>query len=592
MRKTIIGTFCFLYTSLALIAQTTWYNPMDADIPYLNGRGWNQEIGKDNYSRLPDRFKDKVTPSVWRLSRHTTGMSVRFITDAKKIQVRFINYNEGKNYPNVVSLNHSGVDLYATDVDGKTTWVPNEMVYTFSVNKSDTAQFTFTTEMIPNKYKRGVSYELFLPSYNGIKWLSVGVEKGAQFKFVRESQEKPIVIYGTSITQGASASRPGTIWTTMLKRKYEYPIINLGFSGSAKIENIMFDALSEIDAKLYILDYVANCAGLDNKTFEARLRYGIKKIREKSDAPIIFTEGQALCDNSTYLHKKYQEQYDKDSIQYAVYQEMKAKGEKNFYYIQHKDLGFTSDDFIEGVHPNDMGMKKYVEAYSKVLDKVLVGEDTMRCYTPCAQRRDGCYEWMTRHNEILELNRKTDPEILMIGNSITHFWGGQPASRNNGGKTWEKLFGKHRVTNMGMGWDKVENVYWRILHGELDNCAPRQICLMIGTNNIAEDSDEKIVSGICDIVKLIRKKQPQAQLHVVKVYPRKGKEDRVKRLNNLLEKELVCDEKTDIQDVSSCLTLSDGSGKIDPSCFIEGLHPNEKGYAKLAKAYRNFLFKK
>ena len=98
-------------------------------------RGWNQEIGKDNYSRLPDRFKDKVTPSVWRLSRHTTGMSVRFITDAKKIQVRFINYNEGKNYPNVVSLNHSGVDLYATDVDGKTTWVPNEMVYTFSVNK-------------------------------------------------------------------------------------------------------------------------------------------------------------------------------------------------------------------------------------------------------------------------------------------------------------------------------------------------------------------------------------------------------------------------------------------------------------------------
>ena len=564
---------------------------MEGDIPYVNGRWWNKEIGKNNYSRLPDRFKNKVTNAVWNLSRHTTGMSVRFITDAKEIKVRFINYNTGKYYPNVVSLNHSGVDLYATDIHGNTTWVPNEMKYTFNVNKSDTAQFTFITEELPNNKKRGISYELFLPSYNGIKWMSIGVDKNCQFSFVQESQEAPIVVYGTSITQGASASRPGMIWTTLLKRKFDYPVINLGFSGSAKMENIMFDALSEIDAKIYILDYLPNCGGLDNKVFEERLRYGIKKLRERSQAPIILVEGQAISDNSTFLHKKYQEQHIKDSIQYAFYQEMKSKGEKNMYYISRKDLNLSAEDFIEGVHPNDLGMRKYADAYSNVLNQI-IGEDTMRNYTPCTQRRDRCYEWMTRHNEILKLNQETKPEILMIGNSITHFWGGNPVSRNNGGKTWEKLFGKHQVTNMGMGWDRVENLYWRLLHGELDHCSPQQICLMIGTNNLDVDSDSKIVSGICDIVKLIRKKQPQAQLHVIKIYPRKGKEERIKKLNDLLEKTLICDEKTDIQDVSPALTLKDNSGKIDPTCFIEGLHPNEKGYANLVKAYKKFLFKK
>lgn len=590
MKRSLLLLFAFCIAVLAN-AQMEWYNPMDGEEPFLEGRAWNKELGNASYARMPDRFKGKVSTAVWNLSRHSAGLSIRFYTDSKNIKVQFINTSSSKNLPNVVSLNHSGVDLYAYDVDGNASWVPNNMHYTFSLNSSDTAEFRYDVKEMPVFGKRGTQYELYLPTYNGIKWLRVGVDKGSRFSFVRGSQEKPIVVYGTSIAHGAAASRPGLIWSTMLKRQFDFPFINLGFSGSAKSENIMYDAMSEIDAKMFIIDCIPNCGGVENGEFAARLRYGIKKIREKSNAPILFMDGQTIPGKSTLLHMDYVIQHVKDSVQYAVYSEMKKAGVKDLYYITHEELNLEADDFIEGAHPNDLGMRKYANVYAKHIQQILIGDETMRNYTPCPQRRDNSYEWLSRHNEILELNKTTNPEILMIGNSITHFWGGQPVSRCNGGETWGKLFGKHVAVNMGMGWDRVENVYWRIIHGELDNCCPKQICLMIGTNNIAMDNDEKIVSGIVDIVKLIRKRQPQAKLHVVKVYPRKGKEERVKALNDLLEKTLVCDDHVTIQDVSSCLTLKDGSGKIDPSCFVEGLHPNEKGYAALVKAYKKFLFK-
>ena len=589
-----------VFTALCLAflwckAQTEWHNPMEGDEPFINGRAWNKEIGKKSYDRMPERFKDKIPTAVWNLSHQSAGLSVTFTTNSKNIAVRYLLTNHARvALNNVVALNTSGVDLYAIDVDGKTTFVPNMMKYTFSLNNSDTAQFTYDLKEMPVFGKRGTAYELYLPTYNGVKWMEIGVDKGSKFAFTRVSQEKPIVVYGTSIAHGASASRPALIWSSMLKRKYDYPFINLGFSGNGKMENVMYDALSEIDARVYILDCVPNCVGLTNDEFASRVRYGVRKLRSKSDAPILFMEGNALFDNSTHVHKRFKGEYQKDSVQHKVYEELKADGVKGLHYITYKELGMTADDLIEGVHPNDLGMKKYADAYSKYLDRILVGEDTMRCYKPCVQRRDNGYEWMMRHNEILEQNRTTDPEILMIGNSITHFWGGQPdCDRKWGGKTWDKLFGKHRVTNMGMGWDRVENVYWRLIHGELDNCKPSQICLMIGTNNIpVNDSKEKIVSGIIDIVKLLRRRQPQAKIHVISIYPRKDKEDVVRAINDLLEKTLEQDAFVRYHDVTSCLTLKDGSGKIDPTCFREGLHPNEKGYGNLVPAYKKILFNK
>ena len=115
-RISLIGSLLLLLT-VSLHAQTVWHDPMQEPKCLLNGRGWNHETGNSNYCRLPDRMQKEVPSSVWYLSRHTPGVSLRFQSNAKKLWVRYINYYQGKNYPNVVTLCHSGIDLYATDVN-------------------------------------------------------------------------------------------------------------------------------------------------------------------------------------------------------------------------------------------------------------------------------------------------------------------------------------------------------------------------------------------------------------------------------------------------------------------------------------------
>ncbi|MDE6093423.1 MAG: acetylhydrolase, partial [Muribaculaceae bacterium] len=189
--------------------------------------------------------------------------------------------------------------------------------------------------------------------------------------------------------------------------------------------------------------------------------------------------------------------------------------------------------------------------------------------------------------DVIRLNHTTDPEVLFIGNSITHFWGGEPVSHCNGGKTWSKLWGKRRVVNMGFGWDMIENVFWRINHGELEGCAPEYIFLLIGINNINNgEKVEDVARGIVDLAAAINSRQPQAKLYVLETYPAKGKEEIVERLNSLVREWLPVDEQVRLVSLNAALTLKDGSGKINPDMFIEGLHPNEKGYAALAKELR------
>jgi lysophospholipase L1-like esterase len=275
---------------------------------------------------------------------------------------------------------------------------------------------------------------------------------------------------------------------------------------------------------------------------------------------------------------------------HKAYEQLLANGVKDIYYMTKEEIGMTPDAQVDGWHPSDVGMQLYADAYVKKINKIL-GREPMALFAPCCQRREpDNYEWAERHDAVIERNRTANPEILMIGNSITHFWGGEPLFHRQWGiQSWKKLFGKKQVTNMGFGWDRIENVFWRIYHGELDECHPKQICMMIGTNNLGLNTNEEIVEGILGLVRLVHERQPQAKLHVIKIYPRRNMEKRVAELNDLLASKLPLDEHTDIIDVTSELVLKDGSGKIDESLFRDGLHPNEIGYSRIANVFKKVL---
>ena len=158
----------WMMTIQATAQQVKWMNPMDGDEPYICGRAWNKEMGK-SYDRLPERFAATLPKNVWSLKAQTAGVIVRFVSNSKTIRVRYGCPSNNYNGFNMTGINKSGVDLYGKTPDGDTHWIANHMSWKM---KADTASMSWQNLTFKNK-SRGVEYTLYLPNYNGVKWLPV-----------------------------------------------------------------------------------------------------------------------------------------------------------------------------------------------------------------------------------------------------------------------------------------------------------------------------------------------------------------------------------------------------------------------------------
>lgn len=585
MRKyTLLYLLC---CTLTLQAQMVWHNPLSGDTARVQGRGWNVEAG-GNYHRFPDRLKTLLRTEVWQLSNNSAGLHVDFYSNAPEIIVRYT-VSGSKTLPNLTTIAVSGVDLYATDSNGKTDWCACPGNYTFGQATSDTIIFHYKGLTYHNQHRLGSEYRLFLPLYNTVTWLEIGTPEGSVFKYSPLSTEKPIVIYGTSIAQGASASRPAMAWTNILQRRLDTPIYNLGFSGNAWMDEAVFDALCETNARMYILDCMPNMYRWKEEIYTRTLA-GVKKLRQKSNAPILLVENDGYMYGTTNSSIAEEATVTNEEL-HRAYEALQKQGVKELYYLTMEEIGLTPDSQVDGWHASDVGMEQYAAAYmTKITD--ILDLHPLTDYTAVRQRREpATYEWNERHESVLQRHRTTQPDVLMIGNSIMHYWAGEPSHRiHRNVEAWDKLFEGMQVTNMGFGWDRIENVLWRIQHGELDGITPKHICLMIGTNNISiREKPEKIARGITELVDAIRRRQPQAHIHVLKIFPRKDMNADVKAVNQLLTQMLRTDERTDLIDLTSVLTLP--NGQIDPSLYgTDGLHPAAKGYEKVAEKLKSAIF--
>jgi lysophospholipase L1-like esterase len=546
-----------------------WYNIQTQEFPVLHGQAWRQECA-GTFGRLPLRAKEKVRPELWALSQQSAGLSVRFYTNASKISIRYTVAGIPA-FPHMSATGVSGLDLYTTDKNGKTLWCAGN--YSFG----DTIRYTYNNLTSYSDMSKGREYKLFLPLYNQVKWMEIGVDQDTELSWIPPSGESPIVVYGTSIAQGACSSRPGMAWTSILDRELGHPLINLGFSGNGLLEPDFIDLMTEIDAKLYILDCLPNLAERNNMDVEKVIINAVMQIRSKRQAPVLLVEhagyGQGLVDKT-----KYETVENANHASRSAYETLINNGIKNLFYLSTKEINMPMDGMVDGIHPTDWGMRVYADAYEKIIRKIL-NESTGDVSTtqPCTQRRDfPIYEWKKRHEEILSLSSSKSPRQLLIGNSITHYWGGEPlAPRQNGKKSWDELMEPKGTLNLGFGWDRIENVLWRVYHGELDGYKAENIYLWIGTNNLETNTDQEIVTGIECLAKAIEIRQPQAKLYIVGILPRRNLEKRISMLNTKI-KAMANKLNHPFMDLSPLVTSSDG--KIIESLFLDGLHPNEKGY--------------
>lgn len=210
-----------------------------------------------------------------------------------------------------------------------------------------------------------------------------------------------------------------------------------------------------------------------------------------------------------------------------------------------------------------------------------------RATTPETQDRDhATYDWATRHRQVIGQLETNPPEIVMIGDSIIHYWAGPPTAPHVWGPdAWKQAFGEHAVVNLGFGWDRTENVLWRIDHGELDGIAPKQVVVLIGTNNLERDTPEQVLAGVDAITRRIHDKLPNARILLLGILPRKDqatlKAD-LDTVNYLLQTRLHPRSYIDVLDLGNKFRHADGT--FNESLFSDGIHPNPAGYSILAKA--------
>ena len=553
----------------------TWVPSTDTTVYALEGRGWKD--GMDlYYDRLPQRAEDKVRKLVWNLSGNSAGLSLRFRTDADEIVIKYKVSGEW-NMPHMPSTGVSGVDLYAKSIDGQWQYCAG------GFNFKDTVVYRFKHLKKNDQHVKNVDYTLFLPLYNSVKWLSVSVPEESFFKPIPARTEPPIVVYGTSIAQGGCASRPGMAWTNILQRKLDRPVINLGFSGNGRLEKEVVDFLTEINAGMYVLDCLPNLTGTDISEAELKKRITetVRQLqRKRPGVPILLTAHAGYTNDATSAESKEEYAHVNVTLQ-AVADSMLKAGVQHISLLTKEEIGLDLESTVDGTHPNDLGMMIYANAYTKKIKGILHQESgNSVTTTPVTQRRDAnTYDWETRHEEVLAHNKTHRPRVVFMGNSITHFWGGQPvAPVRNGSISWDKYFEPKKAVNLGFGWDRVENVLWRVQHGELDGISPAYLVLMIGTNNLQLNTDEEIVSGIKNLLQVIREKQPSTQIILMGILPRRNMESRVAGINQLISR-LPDNNKIQFLDAGELFLQADG--KIEESLFSDGLHPKQEGYEKL-----------
>lgn len=572
--KRLFGTAVLcLAACLAASAQWKWANPMDAGFHVIQNQGWADEIGR-SYVRLPDRAKTDVREAVWNHSRNSSGLAIYFYSNAPQITVRY-QVGGGLNMPHMPSTGVSGVDLYSIDSEGKWSFCTGGFLF------GDTITYTYTGLGRDKFHDRGFEYRLYLPLYNTVRWMEIGVPEGSELSFIPRSEEKPIVIYGTSIVHGACASRPAMSWTNILQRSLDCPIVNLGFSGNGKLEKNVLNYITEQDARLYVLDCLPNLTEKTDAEVTDLVIAAVRQIREKRNAPILLVE-HAGYSNGASNHQEYALYTRLNAACRLGYEALMREGVENLYYLSHDELGYPADGWVDSVHPSDLGASFQASAVEKKVRSILRLQTGCRAtMQPVTQRREpNNYEWQTRHRDIMKHLQTNPPRAVILGNSITHFWGGEPAGpRKNGAESWAKVMAKAGFQNLGYGWDRIENVLWRIHHGELDGYEAEKVVLMIGTNNMGMSTDEDIVEGLRFLVAAIRDRQPHAAIKVIGILPRRDHEDWVRDIN-LQIRIMANEEGCAFRDAGTALLLP--SGKIDESLFSDGLHPNEKGYSKIA----------
>ena len=355
--KRFFESILLMFLSLSLFCQTKYYN---ADqFPLLGKISENTDT---QYERLPRYLKETTRPPVWKLGKNTSGLAIRFRSNSTTISVKW-EVLENKSMNHMTETGIKGLDLYALE---------NEK-WQF-VNTARPSGKVNEQKIIGNMTSVEREYLLFLPLYDGIVSLYIGVDSTAAMNQpikTSPSTKNQIIIYGTSITQGGCASRPGMSYTNILTRKLNKEIINLGFSGNGQLDYEIAELMStRTDASMFILDFIPN---VNETQIKDKLLHFISIIRKSNPrTPIL------LVESVQYTHSFFDNNVNnvitqKNKLLKDEFKKLRNSGDKNIYYLSSYELiGSDREATVDGVHLTDVGFIRLAEKLYQKIKKIRI----------------------------------------------------------------------------------------------------------------------------------------------------------------------------------------------------------------------------
>ena len=348
MNRHIIASVSALLLGVSAFAQN-WYDA--ATLP-LYGKA--RQDTKELYERLPAEFEGRSRDAVWYLGRNSAGLYVRFSSNASAIWLRWsAKFGNHMNHQTLTGTR--GLDLYVLTDKGEWRFMASGRP---TLDSKDCEQ-----KVIGAMEPKWREYMLYLPLYDGLTKLEIGVDREAVVEAPKVDLprcDKPIVMYGTSILQGGCANRPGMAHTSILSRRFNREVINLGFSGNALLDLEIAELMASVeDPAIYVFDYVPNA--YDYLIREKGEQF-FRIVRDAHpDVPILFLE------DPYFGHYEYDagikaEVDKKNAAQRELFNKLKKQGEKNIWYLKSDDMvGHDNEAFVDGIHFTDLGMMRYAD---------------------------------------------------------------------------------------------------------------------------------------------------------------------------------------------------------------------------------------
>jgi len=310
-----------------------WYDVREAPFEVC-GVFYDNDEGA--YLRFPRAVSKTVSPNVDALNFKTAGGRVRFKTDSDYIAIA-VELPDSNRMAHMPSTGQNGFDLYKNGRFHRLFTPPHDLENSYSSERKlsgDMAEYTIN-----------------FPLYRGVKRLLVALRKGAKIEAAhRFTIEKPVVFYGSSITQGACASRPGNCYVNTLMRKIDADYINLGFSGSCKAEPAMAEYLASLEMSVFVYDFDHNVRGPQQLKDTHKPLFDVVRKAQPTLPIIMVTAPDAYFNGPSF--------YERRDIIYNNYLEAKNAGDNNVYFVDGSKL-FPDDCvdncIVDGTHPSDLG---------------------------------------------------------------------------------------------------------------------------------------------------------------------------------------------------------------------------------------------